>query len=238
MRSSTAGTLDTRGKCPATYLFEVIVACRFVILMPLTSKVSASVTSAVSRRIAASPVGSRSSGDVGAPSSCGADVSILSRTVHVDAEPTGLPGSAGSHGNPDAALERAAAATIPIAAVCVRIAATLKDLPDPDGCGVLGSGITKTLIDQYRYRIFLICLKDLRRAPAANGRHVGEELCDGIPLQTTRHENQPGSLVAVWPVLKLDRGMEHVLHHVDDHRPSTFFDRQKTFDAQKIGSTQ
>ena len=32
--------------------------------------------------------------------------------------------------------------------------------------------------------------------------------------------------------------MEHVLHRMHDHRPAAFLDRDKTFDAQKVGTAQ
>ena len=41
---SSTGLPGARGKRPATYLFEVMVACRFVILMPAPSKVSVPVS--------------------------------------------------------------------------------------------------------------------------------------------------------------------------------------------------
>src|SRR5215472_6921044 len=117
MRSSTGAASTARGRRPATYLFEVIVACRLVILIPRPVKVSASSSGAVgSRRNAAS--GPADSGDplcvipalpVSACSSRAGEIEGPSLMVQVNSEIVSSPGAVIAHGSADAVLERAAA---------------------------------------------------------------------------------------------------------------------------------
>jgi hypothetical protein len=92
--------------------------------------------------------------------------------------------------------------------------------------------ITTTPVDQYPCSFVYA----LPRGSDANGRHVGEEPRDSRPRQATGHEHQPGTPVAVGPVLQLDRRVRNVLHEMNHDRPATFLDRDQALDAKEIGS--
>src|SRR5580704_5719985 len=80
--------------------------------------------------------------------------------------------------------------------------------------------------------------EDLGLASAGNRRHVDKEPRNGLPRQATGHKYQPGTPVVVRPVLELDRRVRDMLHEMHHDGPATFLDRDKAFDAQKVGSAQ
>src|ERR1700731_5351785 len=76
------------------------------------------------------------------------------------------------------------------------------------------------------------------RGSGSNVRHIGEEPRDALPRQAAGPEYQPGTPVAVRPLLEFDRRVRDMLDEMNYDRPAALLDCEKPFDAQEVGSAQ